>query len=271
MKAKELKGKLFELTNSDEEFINELKPLIGNRAIKKDKVNKIIRAISDGVFMPSILVDENTLQVVEGNHRVAAIKECIKRNIPFSLRMEIYNFESPLAIARVINNTGSKWAKNEKLYSFCTEGKESYLRLKALMDRHPLLCKSVHQDGVKSNYNITPTLNCVAMGRTSTTMDCTFSTGSLVITDEQLMYGETIITELEKIQRCVPTSCIFRKESVIAWCRFRQSLSSFEKFLSQFKKKSSDWQEPAQRLADWLNAFFEIASMDCIKITTTIK
>ena len=270
MKAKELNGKLFELTNADEEFINELKALVGNRAIKKDKVNKIVRAISEGDFIPTILVDETTLQVVEGNHRVAAMRECIKRQIPFSIRMELYKFESPLAIARLINNTGSKWAKNEKLYSFCIEGKESYLRLKALMDRHPALCKSVHQDGVKSNYNITPTLNCVAMGRTATTMDCTFSTGSLVITDEQLVYGETIITELEKLQQCVPNSCIFRKESVIAWCRFRQNLESFNKFLNQFIKKSSTWQEPAQRLGDWLNSFFEIGT-NCITIVTKIK
>jgi len=258
MKAVEVKGKLFVLTNDDADIINSLQSLVGNRRIKKEKVNKIVKAISEGIYIPTILVDEDTAQVVEGNHRVEAMKRCIEQGIPFCIRMELQHFDSPLAIARYINNTGSKWSKNEKLYSFCLEGKVAYLRLKELMDKHPYLCKCFYQDKIGS-YNITPTLNCVAMGRTTTTMDSTYSSGNLVITDEQLLEGETIISELEKLQKCVPNTRIFRKESVVAWRRFRGSLKSFEKYLSVFEKKSDSWLEPAQRTADWLNAFYEVS------------
>jgi hypothetical protein len=260
MKALEETGKLFILTNDCADVINSLRNLVGNRAIKNEKVNKIVKSISEGIYIPSILVDEDSMQVVEGNHRVEAMKRCIEQGIPFRIRMELQHFESPLSIARYINNTGSKWSKNEKLYSFCIEGKPAYLRLRELMDKHPYLCKSIYNDKSYS-YNITPTLNCVAMGRTTTTMDSTYSSGNLVITDQQLLYGETIISELEKLQKCVPNTRIFRKEAVVAWRRFRDSLKSFERYLKIFEKKSHMWQEPAQRTADWLNAFYEVSEV----------
>lgn len=265
MKPKhELVGKLYELTLEDEEFINSLKTLDGNRKIKPSKVRSIVNAILEKKYIGTILVDEATLQVVEGNHRIEAAKYCIQHNIPFKLRIEFDDFKLPLDTARLINNTGSKWSLNEKFYSFCIEGRESYLRFRELMNRHASICNLQRKNSPEhiGNYQIVSTLVCAGMGtKSDASLRKEFINGTLVLSDVQIASMDRILSELEVLQSIYADKKKFnfmRLEAVKAWCAVRGSINDFYKFIETFRKLKDKVSEPAQRTGEWAEFYIDM-------------
>lgn len=266
MKPKhELVGKLYELTLEDKEFVDSLKTLDGNRKIKQSKVKDIVNAILERKYIGTILVDEATLQVVEGNHRIEAAKYCIQHNIPFKLRIEFDDFELPLDTARLINNTGSKWSLNEKFYSFCVEGREAYLRLRELMDRHSNICTLQRKNSPEyiGNYQISSVLICAGVGikKSDIVIRKEFIEGNFTLSDFQILTMEKVLNELEAIQGLFPDKKRFnvmRLEAIKAWCGIRGSISDFSKFIETFRKSKDSIVEPAQRIGDWAEFFINM-------------
>lgn len=265
MKPKhELVGKLYELTLEDKEFINSLKTLDGNRKIKQSKVKDVVNAILERQYVGTILVDEATLQVVEGNHRVDALRYCIEHQIPFAVRVEFDDFSTPLEAARLINNTGSKWSLNEKFYSFCIEGRESYLRFRNLMDRHASICNLQRKNSPEhtGNYQIASTLICASMGtKSDASFRREFINGTLTLSDVQIASMDRILSELEVIQSIYADKKKFnvmRLEAVKAWCAVRGSINDFPKFIETFRKLKDKVSEPAQRTGEWAEFYINM-------------
>lgn len=277
MKPKrELVGKLYELSLEDKEFINSLKTLDGNRKIRQSKVKDIVNAILERKYIGTILVDEATLQVVEGNHRIAAARYCIQHNIPFKLRIEFDDFDLPLDTARLINNTGSKWSLNEKFYSFCVEGREPYLRLRGLMDRHASICTLQRKNSPEyvGNYQISSVLICAGIGskKSDITIRREFVEGNFTLSDFQILTMEKVLNELEAIQGLFPDKKRFnvmRLEAIKAWCGIRGSINDFSKFIETFRKYKDSIVEPAQRVGDWAEFFINM-NQKTYELNTTI-
>lgn len=122
--------------------------------------------------------------ITEGNHSAAKI--CLES--PFKLLVYCYKDENALSTARVINNTQKRWTADDRLKSYCYEGKESYKLLKSFMDSYP-------EYFLKKNgaYNISVALCLLAGDRGVTSMNTSFYKGVLKITDAHIKFAEEIL------------------------------------------------------------------------------
>ena len=250
-KLEEATGKLFYLTEKDVEVLNTLTALDGNREIKETKVRELCKAISSGKYIGTLLVDEITLQVIEGNHRLCALRRCAENGIPFKVRIELYDFKSPLAAARLINNTGTKWSKQEKLYSFVIEGKEQYVKLNNFIRNNNLLSK-------RGGANITAALILLSGGNTSKS-DIDFKEGNLNFTDANYEKAEDIISDIDILEEAFPYCDFYKKEALVGFIKFRAdyliNIETRKRFFNNVKDKYIEFIEPVNRTRDWYKAF----------------
>ena len=70
---------VYVLTNDNRKVIEALRFLPGNREIKPKKVEDLVKAYQNKDYIPPILVSTPFRFVTEGNHRLAAALECLKR------------------------------------------------------------------------------------------------------------------------------------------------------------------------------------------------
>lgn len=106
---------VYVLTEKNADVIKALRLLPGNRPIKAKKVESLIEAYKQGVYIPPILVAVPYRFVTEGNHRLAAALECIEKGIPFTLRVYMYKDDDSLETARLINNSQDRWKARDRL------------------------------------------------------------------------------------------------------------------------------------------------------------
>ena len=69
------------VTEKNADILNGLHLLETNREIKPNKVNDLVKAIQEGLFIPPIIVSAGTFTVIEGAHRTSAYRECLRRDI----------------------------------------------------------------------------------------------------------------------------------------------------------------------------------------------
>lgn len=245
---------IYVLSNKDAEILNSLQALPGNRPIQNARVKEIKKAFEKGEFIPPILVSLPSRQITEGNHRYTAAMECLKQNIPFTLRVYMYKDDSALATARVINNTQKRWTANDRLNSYCYEGKPSYVKLKAFMDRYPDQFKK------ENVYTICPALCIVAGDRSSNTMETTFYNGTLSIKDKHIEYADTIMPELMLISEILKTTKVFNRYHSLGWIKARTRLGvPFNTFIKRLKQKAPKWVEPSDTAKAWFDMYLSIA------------
>lgn len=247
--------KLYILTNKDSRVIESLSLLQGNRPINSKRVEEIKEAFKKGEFIPPILVALPSRQITEGNHRFEAILRCLKENIPFELLVYMYKDKEALSTARIINNTQKRWTANDRLNSYCFEGKQSYMLLKQFMDEYPAQFKK------NQSYSISSALCILAEDRSSKSMETAFYSGNLSIKDKHLEFAEIIMTELLLISEILKTQSVFARHHSTGWIKARTHLGiSFAEFIKRLKQKAPKWQEPADSRIAWFNMYLGIAS-----------
>ena len=77
------------VTEKNADIVNSLHLLETNREIKPNKVDDIVKAIQEGLFIPPIIVSAGTFTVIEGAHRTSAYRECLRRGIPFTMKLNL--------------------------------------------------------------------------------------------------------------------------------------------------------------------------------------
>lgn len=246
---------VYVLTEKDANVVKMLRLLPGNRPTKPQKVEKLVEAFKDGLYIPPILVALPYRFVTEGNHRVAAVLKCIELKIPFTLRVYMYKDDASLETARLINNTQDRWKANDRLHSYIHENKESYMRLKKFMDAYPNILRS------KENvYAIQASLCVLAQDRQKHSLQNAFNSGKLVITEANLEYGHQLMQELILMSEILESTSVFGRDHTTAWSRARTRLGmSFGQFIVRLKKKAPNWGEPKDSMEAWFNMYIKVA------------
>lgn len=246
---------MYVLTNKDSKVIEALSLLRGNRPINPKRVEEIKEAFKRGEFIPPILVALPSRQIAEGNHRYEAALKCLEEGIPFELLVYMYKDKEALSTARVINNTQKRWTANDRLNSYCFEGKQSYVLLKQFMDEYPAQFKK------NQSYSISSALCILAMDRSNGSMRAAFYSGSLSIKEKHIEFAEVVMTELLLISEILKTQSVFIREHSTGWIKARTHLGiSFAEFIKKLKQKAPKWQEPADSRIAWFNMYLGIAS-----------
>lgn len=248
---------VYVFSEKDAEAIKQLRFLPGNREIKQKKVEQLIEAFEQGVYIPPILVALPFRFTTEGNHRLAAALECIKRHVKFTLRVYFYKDEQSLDTARVINNTQDRWNANDRLNSYVFEHKPAYMALKSFMDEYPSIFKT------KGNVYIVQAALCVvAKDRNRVSMQRAFNTGKLVINKDHLDWGKQLMSELTIIAEILHSSSVFARDHSTAWAKARGRLGiPFGKFVIKLRKKAPNWEEPKDSIEAWFNMYLKIAGL----------
>lgn len=247
--------KLYVLTNKDFKVIKALSLLQGNRPINPKRVEEIKEAFKRGEFIPPILVALPSRQIAEGNHRYEAALKCLEEGIPFELLVYMYKDKEALSTARVINNTQKRWTANDRLNSYCFEGRASYVKLKNFMDEYPAQFKK------NQTYSISSALCILAENRSNDSMHTAFYSGNLSIKDKHLEFAEIIMTELLLISEILKTQSVFARHHSTGWIKARTHLGiSFAEFIKKLKQKAPKWQEPADNRTAWFNMYLGVAS-----------
>lgn len=245
---------LYFLTEKNAELIELLHQLHGNRPVKEDRVRSLVNAIREGVYIPPILVAVPSRQVIEGNHRLAAMHKCLEQNIPFKIGMITCKDLDALETARVINNTQVRWTANNRLHSYCVEGKRSFLQLRDFMDSRTEYLKS------GNNYKIISTLSLFVTSRPLRSLQQSFYKGTLSLKKEDFDKAELVYNELKIIQTILPTLNVFGDDAIVGWVKARQTLKiSTDEFFRKLKKKARTLEQPKRSTVAWFDLFSHVA------------
>ena len=121
-------NKIYETTN-----YSDFKTMEGNRAVKDDRVNKIVESINKvGYVLSPILVNEN-MEVIDGQGRLSAL-ERLKLPVHYMVQEGIGIEE-----CRQMNIHQSNWTNYDYISSYAIRGNEDYQRLQSLVDTFSVL------------------------------------------------------------------------------------------------------------------------------------
>lgn len=99
----------------------------GNRTLNKRNFAKLVSSMKEKQLIIPILVNKN-MEVIDGQHRLEVEKEL---NLPvYYYVQEDYGIEE----VKRANMVSSTWTKEDFLDMHITEGKESYIEIKRLLD-----------------------------------------------------------------------------------------------------------------------------------------
>ena len=177
------------------------KRLDGNRPVTEARKNKILSSIDDVGFVLNPLVINEKDEVVEGQGRLAALKE---RGLPVPFVIA-EGAGSKECIAMNQNNTN--WSTIDFINSFAENGNPNYVRFKKLLKQFPSI-KIQEMHGIVRN-------EVVSAGITSRFL----KSGQLVVTEEILTESIPIcewITKLNEVIKKIPGSARL-KVTGLAW------------------------------------------------------
>ncbi len=105
--------------------------LQGNRKINLHNVNNIVKNILDNGKLPTIVIVNENMEVIDGQHRIEAFKQ-------LGLDVE-YQIRKGLSLKDCIayNISSKKWGMIDYINSYAERGIEDYITLKKCIDEYP--------------------------------------------------------------------------------------------------------------------------------------
>ena len=234
------------------DFVYEInKPIFGfvegNRPLNMEHVREIKRAMKLGAFVPPIIIDSATDEIVDGQHRYQAACELWSEGIEYTILAIYHNYGNTLDAAIVYNNKSRGWKTVDYVRAYIAQGNTSYILLQRFCETHELLmCKTGCQYRAASEIITGNGKNLV--------------NGLLKINEELLVQAEIIYRELALMVKATKCGFIVKRGNVLAWMEARtiilQSMS-FEEYLDKLSKYFS---VPfSDKKADWVNEYVRIA------------
>ena len=114
-------------TNCFEVINEEFKFLEGNREVNDKHADQILQAIEDGIYLPAILVDENSKCIIDGQHRYSAYLKHWKNGGTRPMLVQYYKTDNPFADAIIFNNTAIPWTLKVYIKAFAVAGNPEYI------------------------------------------------------------------------------------------------------------------------------------------------
>lgn len=220
----------------------------GNREVSDEKhIRSIMNSMTNGSYIPPIIVDSKTRIIIDGQHRYIAATNLWKQEIAYELPVIFAEFENPLLEAIKYNNTSKEWRTVSYVKAYIADKRESYILLQRFCETHPLL-------GVGNKFKYSTALILL----THTHKSEVVKNGTLVVTVDQCKNAETIYQEMASLYELIPV--ILQKTILNAWINSRTSIlakMSFQEYLKLLKNK---FVAPATfRTSEWECAFIKTA------------
>jgi len=215
-------------------------PYLLNRGGRDDAIQKHVNEIADAIIqnggmnkMPPIIVDINTLQIIDGNCRFKAMIKVLEKGVldNIILRVIYENVSEEYFDKRVIElNQGQKpWGVLDFIYSYSLRNNENYTRL---ID----FCKS--EDTLHKNDTINPRYAAAALRKSINDL----KNSKLELTDEEIEVGRQVIQEADEIRKKFSEDSKangggWYEAYLKAWAEIRPSLGdiSFKDYLRAIK------------------------------------
>lgn len=107
------------------------KYLSGNRGINLQNVNNIVKNVVDNGLLPTIVIVNENMEVIDGQHRIEAFKQL---NLPVK-----FQIRDGLGLKECIayNISSKKWEMVDYIKSYAERGIDDYIVLKKCMDEYP--------------------------------------------------------------------------------------------------------------------------------------
>lgn len=92
-----------------------------------------------GKFVPPIIVDAATDEIVDGQHRYQAACELWNEGLEYTLLAVYHNYGNALEAAITYNNKSKGWKTADYVRAYISQGNTSYILLKRFCETHDLL------------------------------------------------------------------------------------------------------------------------------------
>lgn len=107
------------------------KYLSGNRDINLHNVNNIVKNVLDNGLLPTIVIVNENMEVIDGQHRIEAFKQ-LNLPVEFQIRKGL-----GLKDCIAYNVSSKKWETIDYINSYAERGIEDYITLKKCVDEYP--------------------------------------------------------------------------------------------------------------------------------------
>lgn len=171
-----------------------------NRELKKAHIKEIKDAILSepykAMFIAPIRVDINTYNIIDGQHRYSAFRgawEC-GSNEPMRVIFENLPTNDAINIVAKINSTSDNWGIKAYEHKLKEEGNQHILNIEEFGKSHPI-CQKVNKKNEVVGY-YPRYVYAILFGKNITKE---VKNGSVVVTDEDLVFGDKIYNEVEKL------------------------------------------------------------------------
>lgn len=139
------------LTVKDLATVNKFGLFESNRDIDENHVKNIKKAILAGIPMPDVIIELRTLKIIDGQHRLAAIRELMEEGYEVSISVVFKDYggseDAAMAFAHSINANQKGWTdKNYVGYWKTKPNHQAYAELEKFASTHSL-CYSIRKTG----------------------------------------------------------------------------------------------------------------------------
>lgn len=173
-----------------------------NRELKKSHVKEILNTIETGEYkakyIAPIRVDINTLNVIDGQHRNQAFIQAWDNESNEVMKVVFEDLpedeRKKLDIVRDINSTTSNWGITAYEHRLKEDGNEHMLNIASFGLSHPM-CQKLNRKGEVKGY-YPRYVYAILLGYNATK---DVKNGSIMVTDQQLKFGEQMYKELEML------------------------------------------------------------------------
>jgi hypothetical protein len=119
---------IYETTNYD-----MFKNISGNRSLNLFNVRRIIESIDVNGYLTSVVIVNENMEVIDGQHRVEAARETGKP--------VLYVISQGYGVHQIqaLNSNSKNWGREDYLNSYCELGIPVYLQIKAFREMYPTL------------------------------------------------------------------------------------------------------------------------------------
>lgn len=107
------------------------KYLSGNRDINLHNVNNIVKNVLENGLLPKIVIVNENMEVIDGQHRIEAFKQ-LNLPVEFQIRKGL-----GLKDCIAYNVSSKKWETVDYINSYAERGIDDYITLKKCIDEYP--------------------------------------------------------------------------------------------------------------------------------------
>lgn len=234
-----------------------------NRDTYEKNVSKILRQIKDktygAAFIPAIIIDINTMYIIDGQNREVAFEKAFKEGVETDMKVIYVDVPSEYIddLVRVLQE-GKKWNNTDYFHRAMANGNSACKRIEEFCETHSELCAD--KNGINRSYGM-----AFIYGRR---VDKEVKDMTLTVTQKQLDFAEQVYGEVKGLFKSMKYKrAAFLEGMVQSWYNLRKDkTSNFNYFIEDmgmdfiYDNIYSELHafQPTTKKADWDQKFGQI-------------